>query len=166
MMVNGGEPSRLPMMSPRFALLDVSPDGTNLLAAEISAYAEGPLWIVPVLGASPYRLGNLEGSSGAWSSDGQQIAYSKQGHAVHCQKRPHRASKVCALLGDAACLVAGWKADPIYSWRRSASLGSAVGGVVAGRGCPSVIPEVKADVRVLRPLDSGWAILRLLRTRS
>ena len=100
MTVNGGEPSRLPMMSPRFALLDVSPDGTNLLTAEISAYAEGPLWIVPVLGASPYRLGNLEGSSGAWSSDGQQIAYSKDGELFIARKDGSGARKVCAAPGQ------------------------------------------------------------------
>ena len=85
MAVNGGEPARLPMPSPLFLPFDVSPDGTNVLAAEISTYGEGPLWIAPVLGNSPYRVGNLEASSGAWSPDGRQVAYARRGELFVAQ---------------------------------------------------------------------------------
>ncbi|HUB81891.1 MAG TPA: protein kinase [Bryobacteraceae bacterium] len=109
MTVNGGEPSRLPMMSPEFALLDVSPDGTSLLAAEISSYDRQLLWIVPVLGAPPYRLGNLEGSSGAWSPDGQQIAYSKGGELFLAKKDGSGVRKLCEVPG--AVTAPAWAPD-------------------------------------------------------
>ena len=109
MTVNGGEPSRLPMMSPRFALLDVSPDGTELLAAEISSYVEGVLWIVPVLGGAPYRLGNLEGSCGAWSPDGQQIAYAKLDELFAARKDGSGARKLCQVPGGV--MMPAWSPD-------------------------------------------------------
>jgi Tol biopolymer transport system component len=109
MTVNGGEPARLPMMSPRFALLDVSPDGTALLTAEISSYERELLWIVPVLGVPPYRLGNLEGSSGAWSPDGQQIAYSKGSGLFIAKKDGSGARKVCE--GPGSVQMPAWSPD-------------------------------------------------------
>ena len=78
MSVSGGETTQLTLPSPLFTLFDVSPDGANLLAAEISTYTEGPLWMIPAVGGSPHRIGNLEGSSGAWSPDGQHLAYTWQ----------------------------------------------------------------------------------------
>jgi Tol biopolymer transport system component len=109
MTVNGGQPARFPMMSPRFALLDASPDGTALLTAEISTYAGGPLWIVPVLGASPYRLGNLEGSLGAWSYDGQQIAFAKGSELFTAKKDGSGAGKLCDAPGSVVQLA--WSPD-------------------------------------------------------
>jgi len=35
------------------------------------------LWVVPVAGGSPRRLGDVAGSSAAWSPDGETIAYSR-----------------------------------------------------------------------------------------
>lgn len=86
MAISGGEAARIPMPSPFFRLLDISPDGSSLLAAEIVTYGEGPLWTVPILGGSPYRLGNLAASSAAWSPDAQRIAYTKQGDLFVAQK--------------------------------------------------------------------------------
>src|SRR5262249_42409654 len=36
---------------------------------------EGPLWLVPVLGGSPHRLGDMLAHDGAWSPDGQKFVY-------------------------------------------------------------------------------------------
>src|SRR5262249_7866704 len=38
---------------------------------------DGPLWTVPVLGGTPRRLGDLVGHGGAWSPDGETIAFGK-----------------------------------------------------------------------------------------
>jgi len=47
MAISGGEPARVPMPSPSFRPFDVSPDGSSLLAGEVTTYVEGPLWSVP-----------------------------------------------------------------------------------------------------------------------
>ena len=78
MTIDGGEPAPLALPSPLFTLFDVSPDGGNLLAAEISTYTQGPLWIIPAVGGSAHRVGNLEASSGAWSPDGRWLAFTRK----------------------------------------------------------------------------------------
>jgi Tol biopolymer transport system component len=58
----------------------VSPDGATLLVAnEVgqTAFQDGSLWAVPVLGGSPRRLGEAIGQAAAWSPDGQRIVYAE-----------------------------------------------------------------------------------------
>ncbi|MGC0777024.1 MAG: protein kinase, partial [Candidatus Acidiferrum sp.] len=79
--VNGGETFSIPtsLEDTGFSsVFDVSPDGSSLLMNTARGTSlDGPLWSVPVLGGSPRRLGSLEGHAGAWSPDGQRIAYCK-----------------------------------------------------------------------------------------
>jgi len=77
MAISGGEPARVPVPSPFFRLFDVSPDGSNLLCAEMTTYTQGPMWILPILGGSPFRVGNLVASIAIWSPDGQRIAFAR-----------------------------------------------------------------------------------------
>jgi len=74
---SGGEVAPVLAPAPTMALLAVSPDGGTLLVAdELGQTAfRGPLWEVPVLGGSPRKLGEAAGQAGAWSPDGQKIAY-------------------------------------------------------------------------------------------
>ncbi len=79
--VNGGETFPVPtsLEDTSFSRVsDVSPDGSLLLMNTARGTTlDGPLWSVPVLGGSPRRLGSLEGHAGAWSPDGQRIAFGK-----------------------------------------------------------------------------------------
>jgi len=79
--VRGGETFPIPssLEDTGFAsVFDISPDGSGLLMNTARGTSlDGPLWVVPVLGGSPRRLGNLEGHAGAWSRDGKKIAYAK-----------------------------------------------------------------------------------------
>ena len=58
-------------------VLDVSPDRSELLVLHPTGpYTPTTLWALPLLGGSPRRLGNLTSTGGgAWSPDGQKIAY-------------------------------------------------------------------------------------------
>jgi DNA-binding winged helix-turn-helix (wHTH) protein/Tol biopolymer transport system component len=74
--VAGGDPTPLPLPFPNAEVFDISPDHTELLVGSTTSL--GPietLWVVPVTGGAPRRLGDAMGSSGAWSPDGQTIAY-------------------------------------------------------------------------------------------
>jgi Tol biopolymer transport system component/DNA-binding winged helix-turn-helix (wHTH) protein len=73
--VAGGEVAQIPAaLSGFFWMLDISPDGSNLLvtSSEIGS-DENALWIVPVLGGTSRRIGN--GWSATFSPDGNSIAY-------------------------------------------------------------------------------------------
>lgn len=60
-------------------LLDAAPDRREVLVKTATGVApdltEGPLWVLPVLGGSPRRLGDLSAKDARWSPDGKQIAY-------------------------------------------------------------------------------------------
>lgn len=99
MSVSGGEPARVTVPSPFFRLFDVSPDGSSLLTAEIVTYVEGPLWTVPVLGGSPYRIGSLTASGGAWSPDGQRLAYARGADLYVAESDGAKARKLASVLG-------------------------------------------------------------------
>ena len=79
MSVNGGSvaPVAAALPSAVTFIEGVSPDGSKLLAAAAKGFsgAAVPLWAVPTLGGSPARLGDIEGNGGAWSPDGQKLAY-------------------------------------------------------------------------------------------
>jgi Tol biopolymer transport system component/tRNA A-37 threonylcarbamoyl transferase component Bud32 len=73
---SGGEAAVLttPLESP--ALLDISPDHSELLVASpLGPLPEAPLSLLPLPAGSPRPLADLVGHDGAWSPDGQRIVY-------------------------------------------------------------------------------------------
>jgi serine/threonine protein kinase/Tol biopolymer transport system component len=99
MSVKGGEPVRLPTPNTRLRIWDVSPDGANLLAGEATPDLRAPIWSIPVLGGSPYRVGSLTGHSGAWSPDGAHLAYTQVGNLFVAQSDGSGARKVATIPG-------------------------------------------------------------------
>ena len=81
MSVNGGNVAPIPQSPPAQGVLwlvkSVSPDGSKLLLQQGKGWsiAADPLWAWPILGGSPVRLADIYGSGGAWSPDGQKLAY-------------------------------------------------------------------------------------------
>jgi Tol biopolymer transport system component/DNA-binding winged helix-turn-helix (wHTH) protein len=75
----GGETVAIPVAIPTpiqgTRLLDISPGGASLLITSHRWVGVGALWIVPTLGGSPRKLGDVVASAAAWSPDGSQIAY-------------------------------------------------------------------------------------------
>ncbi len=58
------------------ALGDLSPDGSRLLLrSHSSAESEQPLWVVPSIGGSALRVGNILAHDAAWMPDGEGILY-------------------------------------------------------------------------------------------
>jgi eukaryotic-like serine/threonine-protein kinase len=75
--VTGGDVVPIRAPSPVTTLLNISPDGSDLLVINrtIPGISEGPLWALPILGGSPRRLANVQGHDGAWSQDGKKLVY-------------------------------------------------------------------------------------------
>jgi serine/threonine protein kinase/Tol biopolymer transport system component len=78
--VTGGATGTIPVPFPAPFLVDLSPDGTELLVLADRQIvglvsAPSPLWIVPFLGGTPRPVGDLRAGDAAWSPDGRTIAY-------------------------------------------------------------------------------------------
>ena len=73
----GGEAARVSNPFDCFQLLELSPDKTELLgtARRDRNAPDMPLWVLSLASGQARRVGNLEGHAGAWSPDGQRIAY-------------------------------------------------------------------------------------------
>jgi len=80
--VEGGTPLPLPLPLEQPLsnpdILDISPDRSNLLVSSGSGTeVERPFWVVPTVGGSPRRVGNVAGHAGAWSRDGSRIVFAR-----------------------------------------------------------------------------------------
>jgi DNA-binding winged helix-turn-helix (wHTH) protein/Tol biopolymer transport system component len=73
----GGNPVPIQIPLQNAYLCDISPETAALLVRDFKTFwkEEGSLWIVPILGGSPRRLGNLQAFDAAWSPDGLSICY-------------------------------------------------------------------------------------------
>jgi Tol biopolymer transport system component len=57
------------------APLDISSDHSEILLGETDKGGPYPLWVGPVFGSEPHRLGDLRGFDAHWSSRGDKIVY-------------------------------------------------------------------------------------------
>jgi Tol biopolymer transport system component/DNA-binding winged helix-turn-helix (wHTH) protein len=74
--VQGGNPQMQPAQIPNPNILDISPDRSSLLVSSGTGVdPDRSLWIVPTVGGSPRRLGDVMGRAGAWSRDGSRIVF-------------------------------------------------------------------------------------------
>jgi DNA-binding winged helix-turn-helix (wHTH) protein len=88
--VKGGEvtPLSLPIKAPN--VRDLSRDGTELLITSAEGIHENiyenSIWVQPVAGGSPLRIGSILAGDAAFGADGTGIIYS-QGHDVYAVNR-------------------------------------------------------------------------------
>ena len=75
--VAGGETVLIPTPFQNAYPLDISPTGSELLVVSFTdlGSSDSPLWILPALGGSPRRFGDVIAHVGAWSPDGGKIIY-------------------------------------------------------------------------------------------
>jgi hypothetical protein len=146
---SGGEVARVPAAAATMSPLDVSPDGSALLAAdEIGPTSfSGYLWEVPVLGGSARKLGNAFGHAAASSPDGKMIVYAKERDLFVANRDGSQPYKLITLPDPANELV--WSPD-----------GRAIRFRVGAAGPPSrpgALWEVSVDGKNLHALLApGW----------
>jgi Tol biopolymer transport system component len=76
MPVTGGEIRSIKTPFARVEVFDISADGKNLLAVGHEGIeAEKALWVVPLNGRMPWRVGSVSCHFATWSPDGHSIAY-------------------------------------------------------------------------------------------
>ncbi len=134
--VNGGEIVPLPITLPgaHSYMVDLSPDGSNAL---VRVYpADRSLWVVPLLGGSARRVGNLEG---AFSPDGASVVYSTDQGEVSVVRSDGTGLRKLATVGPGPAS---------FKW-------SPDGRVIRfNRG--GLLWEIASDGSGLHPLLSDW----------
>ena len=111
MSASGGEPKRIAILpSAKMHPLCLSPNGSELLVEDGRGVPNnGPLWSVPVLGASPRRLGDTAGQGGGWSADGKMLAYSNENN-LYMAKADGSDARKLLTVGDS-----GFVFNPVWS---------------------------------------------------
>jgi Tol biopolymer transport system component/DNA-binding winged helix-turn-helix (wHTH) protein len=68
------EPFPAPFRNTR--VMDISPDNSQLLIASfVERSTDLPIWVMPLQGGPPRRLGNISSSSARWDPSGKRIVY-------------------------------------------------------------------------------------------
>jgi Tol biopolymer transport system component len=152
--ISGGEPARIPPDSGAIRPLDVSPDGAQLLAEDLSAIlpaayrsdasVDGQLLKLPILGGSPSRLGSLVGQAAAWSPDGSVLVYADGSELSLAKSDGTESRKLVSVRGRATHLA--W--SPAGNKLRFTVLDSKTRG--------NSLWEVSAQGTNFHPLFPGW----------
>lgn len=78
--VSGGDSQLVPAPFQNTRILDVSPDRSSLLIGSFAAReALMPIWIWPVQGGAPKRIGGVYAYDARWHPNGHQILYGQDG---------------------------------------------------------------------------------------
>jgi serine/threonine protein kinase/Tol biopolymer transport system component len=151
---DGGETVPLPVPFEMSAILDISPNGSDLLVASFSnnSDTDHALWAVPALGGSPRRLANVKSLFAAWSPDGEKLLYA-QGSDLYLANTdgtdPHKLVTVPGIPGWVMPYISGW---PRWSPDASRIRFS----VQDPRTLSYALWEVSADGSNLHALLPGW----------
>ena len=108
--VSGGGIAQVPVAVPSPEVVDVSPDGSNLLVISVPEGDQpaGSLWNVRTLGGQARRLG--ETGDAAFSPDGNSVAYSTPEGHIRLVRNDGTGAHNLASLGEAAWAIA-WSPD-------------------------------------------------------
>src|SRR5262245_22282336 len=93
-----GEAVTIPAFFPAAFLRDISTSRSELLVESgPGSDFESPLWVLPVLGGAPRRVGNVMSHAASWSLDGRQIVYAN-GSTLYLAKSDGTESRILAPI--------------------------------------------------------------------
>ena len=126
-------------------LMAISADRAELLVGSfVGSEEEMPLWVLPIPGGVPHRLGNLVGHDAAWSPNGEEVVYAR-GPDLYLAKSDGTPLRKLATVAGAP-----W-------WLRWSPDASRVRFSVADVKTNSTsLWQVSANGSGLRPLLPGW----------
>src|SRR5215469_3238492 len=110
---SGGDQARIATSSGAEYLLSVSPDGAELLIADMPGTLRepGPLWRQAILGESRRRLGEIIGQSAAWSPDGKTLAYANGNELFLAGSDGSKPRKLVSMTGTIGIDTPSWSHD-------------------------------------------------------
>lgn len=144
----GGDTVPIETSIPGPFVFDISHDRSELLVG--SCYvgrttSECPLWVMPVLGRPPHRLGDIAASDASWSADGKWLAYVVGNNLF----------TAASAGGEAKKIVSG-KDGETLSWPRWSPEGGRLRFSLSTQSNGTSLWEVSATGRDLHPLLSAW----------
>jgi len=106
----GGEGQSLHFPFPNAKIFAISPDGSQFLAAPFTSLSQNlPLWITPVVGGAPRRIGDLTVDDATFSPDGTQIAIARSDGIFLTDLTGSNPRRIASLPGDHRYIV--WSPD-------------------------------------------------------
>jgi Tol biopolymer transport system component len=147
--VAGGRPAPIPapIAAPYQSggVVGMSPDGAELLVqSNQGTVSEGPLWVIPTVAGSGYRISGVTSSDASWSPDGQKMVYCR-GNTLNLAKRDGSESRQFATVPGRP------------SWVRFSPNGQILRFTVYDpKANSNSLWEVASDGTNLHPLLPGW----------
>ena len=130
-------------------LLNISSDRSELLVGAGGKLEEMPLWLVPILGGPPRRLGSVLAHDGSWSPDGHKFVYANGG-ALYLTKPDGTGPQRELVRSDPDSSLYAW--SPIWS-----PDGSRIRFALYQYGVHvSALWEIAADGKNLHQVFPGW----------
>ncbi len=145
-LLNGNEDTVTSGLPPNSLVRALSPDHTTFLTISREAAAAGeasPLWLVPVVGGPPRRLGSLRSNDFGWSPDGRALAFGRDSRLLACREDGSGEHVLAAVPGHVVS--PRWSPD-----------GRRLRFTVLGANGELSLWEVGADGGRLQPLRFGW----------
>ena len=142
---SGGEVVPVTMALQNAGLDDISPSGSEMLSGTSPSMGALPtLWVVPLPGGSPRRVGDVLAQDAAWFPDGQRIVYARDSDLYVARSNGSEARKLLGVAGRAR-------------WPRISPDGERIRFTAAdpSTGVRSLW-EVSIDGKNPRPLLPGW----------
>ncbi len=144
--LNGGETVLIPTPFQNAFPLDISPTGSELLVGSTGGTeTEFPLWVLPALGGSPHRFGDVVAHAGAWSPDGREIVYANAAD-LYLAKSDATESRKLVTVG-------GWAYQ--ISWSPDGHVLRFT--LFDPKSNSQSLWEAKSDGTNLHPLLPGWS---------
>jgi DNA-binding winged helix-turn-helix (wHTH) protein/Tol biopolymer transport system component len=94
----GGEVLPVPTVLENPRPLDISPDGAQILAVTGEGEEPLPLWMLPVAGGSPRRIGSILANDAAWCPDEDRLVYAS-GHDIFFVRKDGSGSQRLVTVG-------------------------------------------------------------------
>jgi eukaryotic-like serine/threonine-protein kinase len=143
----GGTSVPIPTSIESPTIADISPDRSELLVlnCEIAIDRECPIFVLPVLGQSPRRVGNISAIDASWSQDGRELVYGEGNSLYRVGLDGSNSRKIVSL------------AEGVYPfWPRWSPDGSRLRFSAVTDNNRRSLWEVSADGTNLHPLLPGW----------
>jgi DNA-binding winged helix-turn-helix (wHTH) protein/Tol biopolymer transport system component len=110
-------------------VFDVSPDRSQMILGPFAVRGEFvPLWLMPLVGGVPMRLGDIVARDAVFTPDGTQITYSRDDEGISVVGReggaPHRLIALAGAMGSLR-----WSPDGRvlrFEWARPGTAGDAI----------------------------------------
>lgn len=144
--ITGGETVPIPTPFQNAFPLDISSTGSELLVGGTTGLeTEYPLWVLPSLGGSPHRLGDVVAHDGAWSPNGEKVVFANGSDLYVAASDGSESRKLVSVVGVPDTI--RWAPDGrVLRFT-----------VFEPKSNSRALWEVKADGTNLHPLLPGWS---------